>query len=323
MERSAQAPVEAGVSVVVPVYDSTATLGPLVGRIGSVLGGVHHEVILVDDGSRPATWDVITDLTARDDRVVGIRLGRNAGQHAALLAGLRAARFAITVTLDDDLQNPPEEIPRLLAQLDGRTYDLVYGYRRVQAGPRWRRATGDAVRWGLGRLTGLDLRHLSPYRAFRTQLRDGAVAASGPRVVLDAMLQWGTGRIGHVEVEHHPRADGRSGYNLRRLIAFALDMVTGYATRPLRATTWLGFTSAAFGLVLLLYVVSRALLVGSDVAGFPFLASSIALFSGAQLVALGVIGEYLARMHVRLLGQPTYVVAETIGGPDVAGRSSE
>ena len=141
------------------------------------------------------------------------------------------------------------------------------------------------------------------------------------RVVLDAILQWGTGRIGHVEVEHHPRADGRSGYSLRRLVAFALDMVTGYSTRPLRATTWLGFTSAAFGLAILVYVVGRAVLVGSSVAGFPFLASTISLFAGAQLVALGVIGEYLARMHLRLLGQPTYVIAERIGGSAAPGGS--
>lgn len=322
MPRSSSTPLPAGVSVVVPVFNSASTLEPLVLRISAAMGETPYEVILVDDGSRSETWQAVRRLAEHHDQVVGIRLGRNAGQHAALLAGLRAASLDITVTLDDDLQNPPEEIPHLLSALDEQGLDLVYGYRSIQAGPRWRRATGDAVRWGLGRLTGLNLQFLSPYRAFRTRLREGAAALSGPRVVLDAALQWGTDRIGHVEVEHHPRMHGRSGYGLRRLIAFALDVLTGYSTRPLRATTWLGFISAGIGIVILIYVVGRAVLVGSSVAGFPFLASTIALFAGAQLVALGVIGEYLARMHRRILGQPTFVVAESIGGNSALGRNA-
>jgi glycosyltransferase involved in cell wall biosynthesis len=308
-----------GTSVVAPVYRSTATLPELVRRVRAVLEPEPFEVVLVDDGSPAETWEVVTGLAAADPSVVGLRLGRNAGQHAALLAGVRAARFATIVTLDDDLQNPPEEIPRLLAALEGQRLDLVYGFRAVQAGPRWRRSAGDAVRWALGRLTGLDLRHLSPFRAFRARIREAGSAATGPRVVLDAILQWGTDRVGHVEVAHHPRADGRSGYSLRRLVGFALDMVTGYSTRPLRATAWLGFSSATFGLGVLIYVVGRYLVTGTSVAGFPFLASTIALFSGAQLVALGVIGEYLARIHVRSLGQPTYVVAERVGADRDAG----
>ena len=304
--------IGAGVSVVVPVHRSVGTLPVLVARISDALGSCPHEVILVDDGSPAPTWATIARLASERTRVRGIRLGRNAGQHAALLAGVRAARFAITVTLDDDLQNPPEEIPRLVATLDDRDADLVYGFRRIQAGPRWRRVAGDLARWSVGQLSGLDLRHLSPFRAFRTRLRDGAVALGGPRVVLDAVLQWGTDRVAHVDVEHHPREDGRSGYRFRHLLSFAMDMITGYSTRPLRATTWLGFTSAVFGLAVLAYVVGRYLTDGTSVAGFPFLASTIAIFAGAQLVALGVIGEYLARMHVRLLGQPTYVIADRI-----------
>lgn len=309
-----------GVSIVVPAFRSATSLPLLVERLEQVLSGREFEVVIVDDGSSDGTWREIERLSGASPRVSGLRLGRNAGQHAALLAGVRAARFATTVTLDDDLQNPAEEIPRLLAALEDERLDLVYGFRAVQAGPRWRRSSGDVVRWALGRLTGLELRHLSPFRAFRTRIREAGAAATGPRVVLDALLQWGTDRIGHVEVAHHPRADGRSGYSLRRLIGFALDMVTGYSTRPLRATAWIGFSSAAFGLGVLVFVVGRYLVTGTSVAGFPFLASIIAVFSGAQLVALGVIGEYLARMHVRALGQPTYHVVERTGAPATAGQ---
>lgn len=299
-----------GVSVVVPAFGSTSSLEALVRRVHAALPGREHEILLVDDGSAAATWAAIVALAATDRTVHGIRLGRNAGQHAALLAGLRSARHPLTVTIDDDLQNPPEEIPRLLEALESEHLDLVYGAPREVAAPAWRRAGGRAVRRWLSRLTGLDLRHLSSFRAFRTRLREAAEAASGPRVVLDAVLQWGTGRVGHVEVRHDPRRDGRSGYGFRRLVGFALDMLTGYSTRPLRATTWIGFSSAAFGLLILIYVVGRYLLLGTSVAGFPFLASTVAILSGAQLIALGVMGEYLARIHLRSLGQPTYTIAE-------------
>lgn len=152
----------------------------------------------------------------------------------------------------------------------------------------------------------------------------GRAGAEGATVVVPVFgssstpsCSGGTDRIGHVDVEHHARQDGRSGYGLGRLAAFALDMVTGCSTRPLRATTWPGFASALFGPRVLTFVVGRYLLLdGSSVAGFPFLAAATAIFAGARLVALGVIGEHLARMHVRLHGQPTYVIAETVGGAD-------
>ncbi len=305
--------LRAGVSVVVPAYRSAGTLTALVRRLEAVLADVDHEIVLVEDGANDGTWDMIRVLADSVASVRGLRLGRNAGQHAALLAGVRAARFSVTVTLDDDLQNPPEEVLRLVAALEDRDLDLVYGSPALRATSRTRGVGGTVVRWVLSRLTGLDLLHISSFRCFRTRLRQGAAAVTGPRVVLDPVLHWGTDRIGHIDVEHHPRTGGTSGYSLRRLLGFAIDMVTGYSTRPLRATTWLGFTSAGFGLLVLLYVVLRYLLVGTTVAGFPFLASTIAMFAGAQLVALGVIGEYLARMHLRILGQPAYVIAEEVG----------
>ena len=305
-----------GVSVVIPAFRSARSLPELTGRIRDVLQPLRlaYEVLIVEDGGDDATWEVIAQVAAVDPEVRGIRLGRNAGQHAALLAGLRDARFAITVTLDDDLQNPPEEIPRLLEELEQQELDLVYGAPVRRSTTLLRRAGSGLLRSILTRLAGFDPAQLSPFRAFRTRLRDAGRDVAGPRVVLDVILRWGTDRIGHVEVEHHRRTDGRSGYSIRRLIGFAFDIITGYSTRPLRATAWLGFLSAGFGVVVLVYVVGRYLTTGISVAGFPFLASTIALFAGAQLVALGVIGEYLARMHVRILGQPSYVVAERIGG---------
>jgi undecaprenyl-phosphate 4-deoxy-4-formamido-L-arabinose transferase len=279
-------------------------------RATKALADTPHEFILVDDGSPGESWAVVRELSQRFP-VTGIRLGRNAGQQAALLAGVRSARFETTVTLDDDLQNPPEEIPRLVRALEEQNVDLVYGYRKTQATAWWRRAGSRILRIVVSTLArDLQLRHVSPFRAFRTRLRDAATAVTGPRLVLDGMLQWGTDRVGYVEAEHHARMQGRSGYGPRQQLTLALDVVTGYSTRPLRATSWLGFLSAVFGVGVLAYVIGQYILLGTSVAGFPFLASIIALFSGAQLLSLGIIGEYLARMHVRMLGQPTYVIAE-------------
>lgn len=313
--------LDVGVSIVVPVYRSTSSLVDLVERASQTLSSTPHEFVLVDDGSPGDSWSVIVKLSQRYP-VIGIRLGRNVGQQAALLAGVRVARFDRTVTLDDDLQNPPEEIPRLLKALEEQNVDLVFGFRTVLATKWWRRGGSRLLRLVVSTVAGdQNLRHSSPFRAFRTQLRDASSMVTGSRVILDGLLLWGTGRVGHIEVEHHRRAHNRSGYGFRQLVGIAFDVVTGYSTRPLRATSWLGFLSAGFGLGILVYVIGRYLVTGTSVAGFPFLASIVALFAGAQLVALGIMGEYLARMHIRLSGQPIYVVAETVTPVERPGRN--
>lgn len=317
MERS----LAEGVSVVVPVFRSTDSLVELRRRVGEALADIPHELILVDDGSPVDTWRVLVGL-AEDPAVVAIRLGRNAGQHAALLAGVRAARRRVVVTVDDDLQNPPEEIPRLLAELrDG--VDVVYGWTPETAHAWWRRAGSGAVRAVVATaLESPSARHMGAFRAFRTDLRDGFAGDLGPSISLDALLSWSTDRFGLVEVAHHARREGRSGYSFRRLARFAIDTVTGYSIRPLRWVTTLGLASAVFGVGVLAYVIGRFLLQGSQVAGFPFLASVIAIFAGAQMISLGVIGEYLGRTHVRVQRRPTYVIAERIDRRPAAGDAA-
>jgi glycosyltransferase involved in cell wall biosynthesis len=301
-----------GVSIVVPVYGATASLDELCDRTHRVLADVNHELILVDDGSGPDSWSRVRRLAERRE-VRALRFGRNAGQHAALLAGVRAASLSIIVTVDDDLQNPPEEIPALLTRLASTESDVVYGVPRTVAQARWRREGSRRIHAVLSRLTTGGVPRATSFRAFRTSLRDGFAVDVGPQVSLDAMLAWTTDRFTHVEVQHDPRQQGTSTYGLARLVRLAVDMVTGYSTRPLRLISMLGFVTSLFGLAILAFVVGRYLVQGTSVAGFPFLASIIAIFSGTQLLSLGIIGEYLARMHVRILRQPTYVVAESIG----------
>ncbi len=299
------------VSVVVPVYNSTLTLRELVQRTSMALASTEHEIIFVDDGSKEDSWEVISSIVTGSPNVKGIRLGRNFGQHAALVAGIREAQFPITVTIDDDLQNPPEEIPRLIEALQQQSVDVVYGVPQTASHSFWRRIAGNGIR----RMINSTLKvneaiEFSSFRAFKTDLRNAFIGELGPGVSVDALLTWGTASFGSIKVEHALRTEGKSNYTLKSLWSFAIDTVTGYSTLPLRIMATIGFLTSVFGLVLMIFFVLVPFLKGISIQGFPFLASTIILFSGIQLITLGVIGEYLARMHFRIMNKPEYVIAQ-------------
>ena len=302
-------------SVVVPVYRSEGTLFDLHRRLVAVLEQqcAAFEIILVEDCGGDSSWKIIEQLAQRDARVRGIRLSRNCGQHNALLCGIRAARFEIIVTVDDDLQNPPEEIPKLLTKLR-EGFDVVYGtpdkeqhgFLRDQAS----RITKIALKSAMGSETS---RHVSAFRVFRTRIRDAFEAYRSPFVSIDVLLSWGTTRFTYLRVRHDPRTVGQSNYTIRKLITHALNMMTGFTTIPLQLASVVGFVFALFGFAVLAYVVTAYLSRGDPVPGFPFLASIVAIFSGVQLFALGIIGEYLARIHLRTMDRPPYLVRDEAG----------
>ncbi len=305
----------------VPVHGAGEDLAELVGRVAPVLGGAPErrwEVILVNDGSPESCWNRIEDLARRHAGVRGINLMRNYGQHNALLCGLRAALYETTVTMDDDLQHPPEEIPRLLS-LREEGWDVVYGTPAKQRQPFWRKLASMLIRVALAGAIGTErARTVSAFRAVRTECRRAFADFRGPFVSLDVLLSWATDRVTQVEVRHEARKSGTSGYGFWKLASHAADMMTGFSAWPLRLASVVGFGFTLFGLGVLAYVIIRFLMAGGSVPGFPFLASIIAIFSGAQLFALGIIGEYLARMHFRSMERPVYVVRGTTpeGSPE-------
>lgn len=297
-------------SIVVPVFNSASSLPTLVDRLETVLAdlGGESEIVLVNDGSADASWSEIERLAVEHERLRGIDLMRNYGQHNALLAGVRAARNEIVVTLDDDLQNPPEEIPKLLAKLDEGD-DVVYGWSRVRQHGVLRNMATKLTKLALRGAIGSDVAmKVSAYRAFRTELRDAFADFQAPYVSIDVLLSWATARFGAVEVRHDPRVAGESSYGLGRLATHALNVLTGFSTRPLRIASLIGVAFTLLGGAVFALVIVRFFVSGRVVPGFAFLASIVAIFSGAQLLTLGIIGEYLARMHVRVMDRPPYAV---------------
>jgi undecaprenyl-phosphate 4-deoxy-4-formamido-L-arabinose transferase len=298
-------------SLVVPVYNGALSLPELVQQLGTVLPTLadEYELIFVEDDGKDNSWEVICGLVREHTWIRGFKHMRNFGQHNAILYGIREARHDIIITMDDDLQHPPEEIRKLLDKLnDG--YDVVYGTPQHEQHGFLRDMASQVTKIALQSAMGVDVaRNVSAFRAFRAKLRDAFNNYQSPFVSIDVLLTWGTTRFAAIPVRHEPRRLGVSNYTLRKLIVHALNMMTGFSTLPLQIASLIGFALTIFGFLILIYVFGR-LLFERSVPGFPFLASIIAIFSGAQLFALGIIGEYLARMHVRIMGRPSSIVRE-------------
>jgi glycosyltransferase involved in cell wall biosynthesis len=309
------APIDTRLSIVIPLYNSAEILPHLLDRLEAILPKIirDYEIILVNDGSSDDTWMRVQEQVETRSHLVALNMMRNYGQHNALLAGIRLARYPLCVTMDDDLQNPPEEISKLLTVLTPEV-DVVYGAPQVEKHILVRRLAS--------RITKLVLSHsmnvavaeqVSAFRLFRTELRNAFATYRGPFVNMDVLLTWGTTRFAVAKVAHDERAAGISNYTFGQLATHAINMITGFSVLPLQVTSLLGLVMAMFGGLVLMYVLGRYLIQGSPVPGFPFLASIIAIFSGAQLLSLGIIGEYLWRMYFRVMDQPSYVVRTQLG----------
>jgi len=300
---------------VIPVYNSRGSLAELCRRLNEVLPGLarRSEILLVNDGSRDDSWRAVEELARAHPNVVGIDLMRNYGQNNALLCGLQASHGEVVLTMDDDLQHPPERIPLLLDRL-AEGFDVVYGTPARQQHGFLRNLASRITKRVLEGAMGAEVAtRISAWRAIR---RDAITAFGEYRdafVSIDVLLTWGTNRFTWVVVEHEPRTIGESNYTVGKLVRHALNMLTGYSSLPLRLASFIGFFFTLFGVGVFVYVVGRFFISGDSVPGFPFLGSIIAIFSGAQLFALGIIGEYLARMHTRSMDRPAFVVRGRIG----------
>ena len=301
-------------SVVIPVYRGEHSLELLLTRLANVLPACaeEFEVLLINDGSPDHSWDVIEALTQRYSWVRGIKLMRNYGQENATLCGIREARGDVIVTMDDDLQHNPADLPKLIAKLN-EGYDVVYGVLRVRRQVWWKSIFSTVVKWAISSVMGVrTIRDISAYKAFHAELKQAFNFINSADVQIDVLLSWGATRFASVEIEEAPRAVGTSNYNFIKLIKVSLLVLTNYTTIPLRLASIMGFLFTIIGFFVLVYVLVVYFTLGS-IPGFSFLVSAVSIFSGVQLFALGIIGEYLARLFERSSGRPPYVIQERAG----------
>lgn len=302
------------VSVVVPCYRSAATLRELVSDLMPVLESstTAYEIILVVDGSPDDTWLVARDLAHTCGPVRALRLSRNYGQHNALIAGVREARYATTVTMDDDLQHPPSEVPKLLEALTADV-DLVYGVPVEEQHGFARSLASRSVKAAMSRgLKVQSAKDISAFRAFRTYLRDGFDGLTGPHASVDVALSWSTTKMRAVTVRMDQRQEGASNYTTRALLRHTAHMILGYSTLPLRLVTLMGLACGVLGVVLLCVILVKFFRGDTTVAGFTTIASMVAIFSGAQMLAIGIMGEYVGRVHAHNSGRPTYIIRDKV-----------
>ncbi len=306
--------VKMGISVIVPVFNGARTISELLQRLERSLENIcdDYEVILVNDGSHDESWELIRGFSERFSWVHGIDLMKNYGQHNALLCGIRCARHERVVTMDDDLQHPPEEIFKLVRKLD-EGLDVVYGVESQQSHPVHRKICSCWVKLALSMsLQNSVARKIGAFRIFRTQLRESFVSYTGDTVCVDALLSWGAKSYGFVEVDHCPRMNGNSNYGLTGLLRHALNNFVAFSAFPLKLVSLLGLGFTIIGICLLVYILGNYVMYGSVVPGFAFLASIIAVFSGVQLFSLGILGEYISIIHAGVMNRPAYSIRSTM-----------
>jgi undecaprenyl-phosphate 4-deoxy-4-formamido-L-arabinose transferase len=307
-------PKNPAVSIVIPVYGGERTLEALVeGLRGSLeAAGLTFELLLVCDRPRDGSWAIASRLAAADKRVAAVLLGRNYGQHPATLLGIRMAQGTTIVTMDEDLQHSPEEVPRLVVA-SRASGGIVYGVAsRLQHGA-WRNFTSRSAKRFLARFVGFSAAtDLSAFRAFPARLRDAFERYEGRNVAIDVLLSWSGAATSTMTCEHAPRQGGASGYTLRKLVNYMLDLTVGYSTAPLRVASALGLLSVVVAMLVGLFIVANYLVRGSVVPGFAFIALSVAMFSGVQLLSIGVMGEYLGRLYENSLRKPQYTIESVV-----------
>lgn len=314
MEEHTQLQSKVKFSAVIPVFNEEGNLEVLYTRLTKVLEslGEPYEIIFVDDSSTDGSFQILRDLHQRDSNVKVIRFTRNFGQHPAISAGLHFAQGEVIITLDADLQNPPEEIPKLLGKLD-EGYEIVFGVLQKRKHSAFRRAGSSFAKWVLAKLLPVEMTNLSGFRALRSEVVAHLKLFSEKNKFLDGLLCWMGFRVGIVAVEHHQRRSGKTKYSLFKLFSLWFDMVVSFTDLPLKITSFVGLFLGIIGFLLALFYLIRYFLYGFSVPGFATIVILITLFAGIQLFCLGIMGEYIGRINKEVKNKPEYIVRDKLG----------
>lgn len=305
-----------GCSIVIPVYGSAVALPVIVQRCDaafSQLGLPQAEFIFVDDNGPGDAWSVIQRLCAERPATHGVQLMRNFGQHNATMCGFAEATGNVVVTLDDDLQHPPECIPALIKALDDRQADLVYGEYELKQHAFGRNLGSSVVNWFYRTVFRLPVT-VTSFRAIRRPLVEAILRYDLNFTFIDGLLAWNTQRIAMVSVPHHQRTEGRSGYTLSRLVMLAMNMFTNFSLLPLQLVSACGIFASGVGLLLGMYYLVLALFSQIVVPGYASIIVAVLVMGGLQLFSLGIIGEYIGRLHLNVNRKPQYTIRSRCEG---------
>ena len=298
------------ISVVIPVYGPGKCLTELIRRADAAcqaVGADPIQFVLVDDNGPGDAWTEICRLAAARKEILGIQLMRNFGQHNAIMCGFKYCSGDIIITMDDDLQHPPESLPALIAALLMQNADLVYGNYDSKKHAAGRNLGSAVINWFF-RLVFRTPVTLTSFRCMRRELVQAVLRYDLNFTFIDGLLAWNTSRIGSVIVPHSARHDGRSGYTLRKLIVLAMNMFTNFSLLPLQMVSLLGLLAAGGGLFLGFWYLIAAIMNWLVVPGYASTIVAVLVLGGLQLLSLGVIGEYIGRLHLNVNRKPQYVV---------------
>ncbi len=301
-------------SVVIPVFNEEGNVRALADRVTKVMTeiGEPFEIVFVDDGSRDATPALLRAAIREHAEVRVVRFTRNYGQEAAVQAGYLHARGQWILQMDGDLQNPPEDIPKLLAR-EGPDFDIVYGVRKNRKDPLFRRLASESMRWVMRRMLSIELpEDISTFRLMRASTAKLLAELPERNKFLSALACWVGARYTTVDVGHAARAAGTTKYNFTKLLNHTFDLVVGFSSKPLRYVGTLGFLVAVIGLVVAVRAVVYKLVWGTSMSGWASLIATVSVLGGMQLVALSLIGEYVARIYVQAQARPQFLVAEVL-----------
>jgi undecaprenyl-phosphate 4-deoxy-4-formamido-L-arabinose transferase len=304
------------ISVVIPVFNEEENLRELGERLIRTLAamGRPFEIIFVDDGSTDRSWQLLTDLNRQYPQYIrALQFHRNFGQHQAIFAGFQAARGEVMVTLDADLQNPPEEIPRLVAKLD-EGYDTVGGWRENRQDSIFRRLPSQLVNQVMSRVTGVQLRDYGcMLRAYRRSVVDSINQCQESSSFIPALANLFAQRVAEIPVGHAERERGKSKYGIFKLLRLNFDLMTGFSNLPIHMVGFMGVAIAFLGLFFGFMLIIRRIFVGPEVEGVFTLFAILFVFVGLNTLGLALIGEYVGRIYREVRGRPRFVVRQTLG----------
>lgn len=302
------------VSIIIPTYNGEYTIDKLYKELSEVLkiNLISYEIIFIDDSSKDNSFKIINNICKKDKSVKGILLSKNYGQHNAIYCGIQNSNGKFIITMDDDLQHPSNEIPKVIKFLKSG-YDVVYAIPKIHKHNFFRNFFSKLTKKIISvMMKNRQAENINSFRFFKSKLIKQFKNIHNSHVNIDSLLFWSTNNFGSIKVNHRERKLGKSGYTFFKLITHTLNLITSFSSLPLKIITFFGLFVSLIGFILLAQIFYSYLLYGSQVKGFYFTATIIIIFSGVQLLTLGIMGEYISLIYSKSLSRPTFTISKQI-----------